>query len=125
MRKTILSIGQCSFDQNAIASRIKLINSAYQIISCDSISEALSLLGQQKIDLIMINRVFDKTGEEGTELLKLLKTAPETAQMPCLLVSNFADAQESARLLGALPGFGKAQLHEKRTAELLTRYLSE
>jgi hypothetical protein len=40
-----------------------------------------------------------------------------------LLVSNLADAQNAAVTLGALPGFGKAEIGEQRVAKLLKGYL--
>ena len=34
-------------------------------------------------------------------------------------ISNYPEAQAEAVAAGALPGFGKAELHDPRTAELL------
>ena len=39
--------------------------------------------------------------------------------VPVMLVSDLPEAQDAAVALGALRGFGKAQLHEPETLELI------
>jgi len=51
----------------------------------------------------------------GLGIIRALKHDPALADVPVMLVSNHADAQEAALDLGASPGFGKASLHSDAT----------
>jgi two-component system chemotaxis response regulator CheY len=66
-----------------------------------------------------VNRVSDADGSPGIELIRALKADPGLAGVPVMLVSNYADAQAQAVALGALPGFGKADLTAPETTEKL------
>ena len=68
-----------------------------------------------RYDLVLVNRVLDEDGSSGLELIRALKHDPALADVPVMLVSNHADAQEAAFDLGASPGFGKASLHSDAT----------
>ncbi len=71
--------------------------------------------------VLLVNRkldgMFEATG--GIELISSLAQQAEDARPALMLVSNFADAQAEAQAVGALPGFGKAELGEERTNDRL------
>lgn len=69
--------------------------------------------------LLLINRVLDGgfCCDSGVGLIELLARREDAPAM--MLVSNFADAQDSAVAAGAMRGFGKTQLYNDATAELL------
>lgn len=111
MTKRILSVGQCSFDGPAIASRLKAVFDV-SILESDSASDALDDAAAQSFDLILINRILDGTGEDGVALLRRLKSG-DAKETPIMLVSNYDDAQRRAVDAGGVPGFGKNDLGEQ------------
>lgn len=107
---TILSVGQCRPDNAAINQFLKA-NFDCQVLTADLPLEALGILRQESVDLVLINRKLDADYSDGTEILKAIKADSTLAPTPVMLVSNFADAQESAVAAGAVYGFGKAELN--------------
>lgn len=110
MAKRVLSVGQCSFDGPAIASRLKEAFGA-SVIEADSADDARDDVESQQYDLILINRILDATGEDGVALLRELKNG-SAAHTPIMLVSNYDDAQQRAVQAGGVEGFGKNDLGE-------------
>jgi CheY-like chemotaxis protein len=105
----ILSAGQCSFDHGIISRHLRKIYGA-EVAGADTMGRALVTLRAGEFDLVLVNRVFDGDGTSGLDLIRAIKADPELAAIPVMLVSNYQDAQADARALGALPGFGKADL---------------
>jgi two-component system, chemotaxis family, chemotaxis protein CheY len=122
MSKRVLSIGQCGFDESAIVSFFHKIAPEVTVIQAHTIAESLTALNQAEYQLVLVNRIFDRTGEEGLTLLKQVQSQIKDG-LRLLLVSNLPDAQSAALALGALPGFGKAQLNQQATAQLVSSYL--
>lgn len=123
MSKTVLSIGQCSADHASIS---RLLQTKFQAIikTADSIEEAVKHShNNSSIDLILVNRIFDLTGEEGLNFIRDHLAGPAKL-IPVILVSNYADAQDSAVALGAKRGFGKAALNSPETEKILREFLS-
>jgi len=122
MSKTVLSIGQCSADHASIS---RLLQTKFQafIKTADSIDEAVKHSHNSSIDLILVNRIFDLTGEEGLNFIRDHLAGPAKL-IPVILISNYADAQESAVALGARRGFGKAALNSPETEKILREFLS-
>jgi two-component system chemotaxis response regulator CheY len=122
MSKMVLSIGQCSADHASIS---RLLQTKFQAIikTADSIEEANKHSHHSSIDLILVNRIFDLTGEEGLNFIRDHLAGPAKL-IPVILVSNYADAQDSAVDLGAKPGFGKAALNSPETEKILREFLS-
>jgi hypothetical protein len=122
MSKKVLSIGQCGFDESSIVSFFKKIAPEVTVVQTHTIAESLTALNQTEYQLVLVNRIFDQTGEEGLTLLKQVQSQIKDG-LRLLLVSNLPDAQGAALALGALPGFGKAQLNQQATAQLVSSYL--
>ena len=69
--------------------------------------------------VLLVNRVLDGRfqSRSGVELIRsILSRQPGAVTM---LVSNHEDAQEEAVAAGARPGFGKRELYDERTMQLL------
>lgn len=120
--KTVLSVGQCRPDQAAISHYLVSTFGA-RVLTADLPEPACTLARDEPVDLVLINRVLDLDGSDGMEILKALKSDPATADLPVMLVSNYADWQTKAVQAGALPGFGKAQLSQPATREKLAAVL--
>jgi hypothetical protein len=105
---TVLIIGHCGFDGSRIEQIAKNIGAKTILLA--SIAETHQHLESDKpADLLLINRIFSDTAEEGLRLIEELKESGK--QM--MLVSNYEDAQQKAVTLGALQGFGKAMSDEE------------
>ena len=124
MSKRVLSVGQCDADNSRISS---LLNSNFEvsIAYADQYDDAVQTSRDEKFDLILINRVLDKDGSSGMNVLQTMVKDDATSRTPVMLVSNFDDAQKEAVAAGAVQGFGKAALDDPETVSTLAAYLSE
>jgi CheY-like chemotaxis protein len=111
---SVLSVGQCSYDHGRIARYLEQSFGA-QVRGASTFDEALAALRSQRYNLVLVNRINDLDDAPGHDLIRTLKTEAGLADVPVMLVSNFRDAQEEAEALGALPGFGKAELMSEAT----------
>ena len=108
-RVRILSVGQCGYDHGQISGQFKRQIDA-EVFSAGTHNQAMSAIRAGHFDLVLVNRIGDDDGAPGLDLIRTLKSDPGTASLPVMLVSNYAEAQADAVSLGALPGFGKADL---------------
>jgi CheY-like chemotaxis protein len=115
----ILDVCPCSFDHADMRGLIGGICSA-TVQQVRTGAEALEKLKTQSYHLVLINRTLDGP-MDGLSLLAAIRA--KASPPPTMLISNYADAQEKARQLGALPGFGRAQMDAALTIELLRRAL--
>ncbi len=124
LKRLVLDVGQCQADHKAIRSLIESTFDAQVEYSAD-ISGALQRLCEGKFDLVLVNRIIDATLDEGVDLIKKMRDSEFLRETPVMLVSNFDAAQKEATSLGAVPGFGKGDLEDDGTKDLLARYLGE
>jgi two-component system chemotaxis response regulator CheY len=108
-RPRILSVGQCAFDHNRIRRQLEQSFRA-QVLGVSTFDEALTALHSEHYDLVLVNRVNDHDEAPGLDLIRMVKADAAVSEVPVMLVSNYPEAQEAAQALGALPGFGKADL---------------
>jgi hypothetical protein len=116
-RTTFVLVGHCFADRLAIKSAIKRAVPEAAVANAAGEKDLGRHAGPGAV--LLVNRVLGGGfgGDTGIELIRRL-TAADDAPI-ALLVSDYPDAQAEAVAAGARPGFGKAQLHEQRTAELL------
>jgi CheY-like chemotaxis protein len=112
----ILDVGQCGFDGPRMASLWQEQLGA-TVERVDSGDEAAEQLGKGKFDLVLVNRLLARDSTSGLDVIKELLA--RDASVPVMLVSDKPDAQEAAVALGAVRGFGKADLGEPATIELV------
>lgn len=114
MAKRVLSLGQCAADNYTLT---QYLEDAYgvEVVPTDTAREAMDELRERPFALVLVNRIFDRDGDLGLEFIRRLKDDNALAVTPVMLVSNYADAQQQAVSLGALPGFGKASLGDATT----------
>lgn len=96
-----------------------------EVSAASSLPEALHAAENKAIQLILVNRLLDRDGSAGLEVIKALKQNPQTSEIPVMLVSNFEDAQQAAVAEGALPGFGKSEMQSDETQAKLNAVLAE
>lgn len=122
--KRVLSVGQCSMDHGSISQLLHSQFSA-QVLPVASAEEALARLRREAFALVLVNRVFDATGESGLDFIRQVKSDAALEEVAVMLVSNYAETQEEAQAAGAAPGFGKSQLQERQTLENLRPFLGD
>lgn len=120
-KKTVLSIGQCRPDTAALGYYLTSQFSV-NVLTADLPDQALALLESSSVDLVLINRKLDADGSDGLEILSRIRRSSKPA-VPVMLVSNYADWQQKAVEMGAVYGFGKAELNRAETRTRLAAIL--
>jgi CheY-like chemotaxis protein len=117
-------VGQCGVDHQSIAGYLAEHFGA-EVERADSARQTLHALRSGRFDLVLVNRVFDRDGSSGLDLIRMLKDdqGREFAGTAIMLVSDYEDAQREAESLGAAPGFGKSALHTAEADERLRSLL--
>jgi CheY-like chemotaxis protein len=123
MGKTVLTVGHCSGDHAALS---RMLKEHFQVeVRRSALKEdTLRLLRSTPVDLVLTNRILDVDGSEGLALIRELKSSPDLAQIPVMLVSAYAEHQAAAVAAGAEPGFGKDELYDPETREKLAPFLT-
>ena len=85
--------------------------------AADTLEEAAENLSGNRYDLVLVNQELAADGSEGLELIRQMKKAGD--QTPVMLVSDLPDAQEQAVACGAIAGFGKSKLGDRKTVALI------
>jgi two-component system chemotaxis response regulator CheY len=119
----VLSVGQCGFDHGTIARRL-LKDFGAEVVGAATFEEAVACLRRGGFDLVLVNRITDRDGAPGAELIHTLKADAELGTVPVMLVSNYPEAQDQAASLGALPGFGKSEIGSPQARERLAAVLA-
>jgi CheY-like chemotaxis protein len=114
----ILDVGQCGFDGPRMA---RLWHEALGAeVDCANTGDgAVEMLQRTDYDMVLVNRVLASDESSGLEVIKRLLMLQR--EIPVMLVSDLAEAQDAAVALGAVRGFGKAHLGERSTLDLVSR----
>lgn len=119
----VLSVGQCGYDSAQLAAFLTRDFGA-EVLEADTAEEAIEALERVTVHLVLVNRVGDRDGASGLDLIRQIRARPALADLPLILVSNLADAQDQAVQAGACPGFGKSQLGTARAREAVASALA-
>lgn len=122
MAKSVLAIGNCSYDHGNLASVIGEHFDA-RVEAARDAEAALRALTEGSFDLVLVNRVLEDDRSSGIDLVRQIKGDPRVGRVPVMLVSNFPDAQDEAVRAGASPGFGKKALRSPATIARLEAHL--
>ncbi len=124
MPRQVLSVGQCVPDEAALERFLKA-NFDVRITQAETAADALDLLRKSAYNLVLINRKLDADYTDGTEILRAIKADEMLHTTPVMIVSNYPEYQDAAVHLGALYGFGKAELGRSDVIARLTPLLSD
>jgi response regulator RpfG family c-di-GMP phosphodiesterase len=126
VKQTVISVGQCGYDNSRIRSLIRSIDSTVEIKETDSHQETMEVLASLgEAALVLVNRVFDMDGASGMEFISQLKSKEsQFAGIPVMLVSNYEKSQAEAIANGAISGFGKSELQSVETRRKIESVLN-
>ena len=119
----IALVGHCGVDGPRIEAQIHSIVDAADVCSCND-ADALNRVCGEGVDLLLFNRElgFGFDDEQGVDLMAEVRESHPDVKM--MLISDYPDAQAAAREVGALPGFGKADLGTSTVEKALRDALS-
>jgi DNA-binding response OmpR family regulator len=114
----ILDVGQCGVDgprmSRLFESKLKAI-----VDEADNLDETREKLADNDYNIVLVNRVLARDGTSGLDVIEAI--VANGCDCPVMLVSDRDDAQEQALVKGAIRGFGKSQLSDDATLELICR----
>ena len=116
-KPTFVLVGHCWADRMGLRSAVKRAVQGAHIERAEDLSALRSHLGSGAV--LLINRVLGGGFEtdSGVELIRLLAETGDADS--AILITNYPDAQDEAVAAGAQPGFGKSQLRDPATEQLL------
>ncbi len=123
MLKRVLDVGNCAADHGAIRALIEE-NFRAEVVPAHGAADALQELRAQAVALVLVNRKLDRDHSDGLDVVKQIKSQPKLAAVPVMLITNFAEHQQSAVQCGAEPGFGKSELDRPETLAKLKKFLA-
>ncbi len=120
--KNALIVGHCDLDHPQITSLLEK-NFSAKVTRLKQLKRAMEYLEEQDYCLVIINRIGAFDQESGLELIKKIKDDGRF-KVPLMMVTNYKDQMDKALEAGAVPGYGKDNLHDKATIELLSKYFN-
>ena len=121
--KRILDVGQCQPDHATIRAYFSK-HFDCEIVQTHGPEDTLAALQTGDFDLVLINRKLDRDYSDGIEIIRQMKADPTVAQVPVMLITNYAEHQEAAVAAGALRGFGKLEYDQPETLAKLQAVLN-
>lgn len=124
MSRQVLSVGQCVPDEASLERFLKA-NFDVRITQADTAAETIDLLRRNSYDLVLINRKLDADYTDGTDILRTIKAEAALKDTPVMIVSNYPEYQDAAVQMGAVYGFGKAELGRSDVVARLEAFLGQ
>ena len=123
MSKRVLDVGNCPPDFSAM-TRFLTTHFNCTVDQAHGPEDTLEKLRGGEYSLVLINRKLDRDYSDGTEILKQIKSDAALAEVPVMIITNYADHQDAAVELGAVRGFGKLEYNDPATLGRLEPFLS-
>lgn len=97
----------------------------FKVITAEDEKEGLTKAREEKPDLILLDVLLYE--HDGIEVLKKLKSDPQTKEIPVLILSNLKkrELQEEAKKLGALEWILKVHYLPKEVVNIVENYLKK
>jgi hypothetical protein len=119
----IALVGHCGVDGPRIEAQIQSIVDAADVCSCND-ADALNRVCDEGVDLLLFNRELGFGFDDGQGVDLMADVHESHPDVKMMLISDYPDAQAAARKVGALPGFGKADLGTSKVEKALRDALS-
>jgi len=122
MTKRVLDVGQCGPDHATIRA-ILARHFDCEVRQAHGPRDAIEQLKSGTFDLVLVNRKLDQDYSDGIEVIRAIKADAAAADVPVMLITNYAEHQDAAEAAGALRGFGKLEFDQPETREKLAAVL--
>ena len=124
--KTILLVEDSRFLR--VANEKALVRAGYRVVTAGDGEEALRLAHESEPDLILLDMLLPKVG--GPEVLRALRTTPQTARTPIVVLSSLPKSNEAQlKKDGATAYVDKSTLgldqHSESLVHIVKRILDE
>lgn len=115
--RRIVLVGHCGPDMHMLAAAMRRVAPESTVAIANDAEELKPHLSGDAV--LLVNRVLDDgfETESGIDLIMEITALPDPPVL--IMISNYASAQAKAVAAGARPGFGKAQLHDEKTAVIV------
>ena len=116
--RTVVLVGHCSPDMFMLKTAVGRALPEATIVSVNE----FDALGEYRTAqaLLLVNRELDGRFHTQSGIDIISEITRQTDGPVTMLISDLDDAQAQAIAAGAKPGFGKTQLYDKSTTDLLT-----
>ncbi|MGC4005535.1 MAG: hypothetical protein QM811_21415 [Pirellulales bacterium] len=91
----VVAVGNCGYDQGTLNGWLSR-DFATSCVAAHDWEDLQAELRRGDVALVLVNRILDRDGSEGLDILTRLKAEPRFADVPAMLLSNYADAQATA-----------------------------
>ena len=115
--RTIVLVGHCIPDAFMLKTAVKRAVPGATIKKINSSAKLEPYLRSDAV--LLVNRELDGRFDSAVGIELIERTAQRADPPILVLISNFPEAQQQAVQAGARPGFGKSQLYDPATADLL------
>ncbi len=120
--KTVVLVGHCGPDMFMLKTAVgRALPEATIVFVNDTVALSEYLTSDS---LLLVNRELDGGFDRQSGIDLISQIASQDDPPVAMLISNLEDAQSQAVAAGAKPGFGKSQLYEESTAEILRESMS-
>ena len=116
--RTVVLVGHCGPDMFMLKTAVGRALPEATLVSVNDV-DALSEYRTPEA-LLLVNRELDGRFHSQSGIDLISEIARQTDGPVMILISNFEDAQAQAVAAGARPGFGKSQLYDKSTTDILS-----
>ena len=120
--QTVVLVGHCGPDMFMLKTAVGRALPGTTIVSVND-ADALSEYHTSD-SLLLVNRELDGRFDTQSGIDLISQIAKQDDRPVTMLISNLTDAQSQAVAAGAKPGFGKSQLYDKSTMDLLAGAMS-
>ncbi len=116
--RTVVLVGHCGPDMFMLKTAVsRALPGASIVFVNDTVALSDYLTS---VSLLLVNRELDGRFDTQSGIDLISHIAKQDDPPVTLLISNLEDAQSQAVTAGAKPGFGKSQLYDKSTMDILT-----
>ena len=116
--KTVVLVGHCGPDMFMLKTAVgRALPEATIVFVNDTVALSEYLTSDS---LLLVNRELDGGFDRKSGIDLISQIAKQDDPPIGMLISNFADAQAQAVAAGAKPGFGKSQLYDESTTDILS-----
>ncbi len=116
--KTVVLVGHCGPDMFMLKTAVGRALPEATIVSVNDVDA----LGEYRTPeaLLLVNRELDGRFHSQSGIDLISEIAQQEDGPLAMLISDLEDAQSQAVAAGAKPGFGKSQLYDKSTTDILS-----